>query len=282
MLKKIENHIINTTSKNPIILDVFYKETHSQKPIIVYSHGFKGFKDWGATNLMAEYFADNGFVFVKFNFSYNGGTMTNPIDFPDLERFSLNTYTKEQDDLNEVLNFIETNTLTPPTERNLNEIYLLGFSRGGATSIIKSIHDKRIKKVATLGSLIDLASKFPQEPTIINHWKENKVVFIENQRTNQQMPINFGFYEDFIQNKEKLDILKIGYNLTIPQLIIHGTKDETIPLKEAFLMKEINPKAELFILETNHTFDTEEPWKKTTMPKALLDGLYKVCLFFKN
>ena len=56
-------------------------------PLIIFCHGYKGFKDWGAWNLMAEAFAKIGFCFIKFNFSHNGGTIEQPIDFPDLEAF---------------------------------------------------------------------------------------------------------------------------------------------------------------------------------------------------
>ena len=31
----------------PIVLDYGYKKTATKKPIIVFAHGFKGFKDWG-------------------------------------------------------------------------------------------------------------------------------------------------------------------------------------------------------------------------------------------
>ena len=40
--------------------------------IVIFIHGFMGFKDWGAWHLMAKVFAKAGFFFVKFNFSHNG------------------------------------------------------------------------------------------------------------------------------------------------------------------------------------------------------------------
>ena len=55
-----------------ITLDVNFLESGANLPIIIFCHGFKGFKDWGTFNLMAETFARNNFIFVKFNFSYNG------------------------------------------------------------------------------------------------------------------------------------------------------------------------------------------------------------------
>src|ERR1022692_4310700 len=60
-----------------ILTDVFYKDGRDAKPIVIFLHGFKGSKDWGACNLMARHFASKRFVFVKFNFSHNGTTPKN-------------------------------------------------------------------------------------------------------------------------------------------------------------------------------------------------------------
>ena len=51
----------------PIVTDVFYNENNIKKPIVVFCHGYKGFKDWGAWNMAAEAFANSECFFVKFN-----------------------------------------------------------------------------------------------------------------------------------------------------------------------------------------------------------------------
>ena len=66
MIKK--NLIIERKNKKPIIYDIFYKETNTPKPVIIFCHGYKGYKDWGAWNLVAKQFLDEGFFFIKFNF----------------------------------------------------------------------------------------------------------------------------------------------------------------------------------------------------------------------
>ena len=67
--------------------------------MVIFAHGFKGFKDWGAHNLVASHFAENGFRFLKFNFSHNGTTIDRPTEFTDLIGFSDNTFSIEFDDL---------------------------------------------------------------------------------------------------------------------------------------------------------------------------------------
>ena len=83
-ITKIKNTLIKGTHDKPILCDLFFKENNQAKPIVIFCHGYKGFKDWGAWNLVANEFAKNNLFFIKFNFSHNGGTVEQPIDFPDL------------------------------------------------------------------------------------------------------------------------------------------------------------------------------------------------------
>ena len=81
-----QNYLLNSIHNNkPIAVDVFYVANNVPKPIVIFAHGFKGFKDWGHFNLIADEFAKHDFVFFKFNFSYNGTTPENPVDFSDLD-----------------------------------------------------------------------------------------------------------------------------------------------------------------------------------------------------
>jgi len=95
---QIKHKVIKRTHNKPILVDLRYVSGLDPKPIIIFCHGYKGFKDWGAWNIMANAFAKQGFCFIKFNFSHNGGTMEQPIDFPDLEAFANNNFIKELDD----------------------------------------------------------------------------------------------------------------------------------------------------------------------------------------
>ena len=121
---KLINHILDRGDKKPILWDAYFNNNSKQKPLVIFCHGYKGFKDWGAWNLMAERFAEAGFFFVKFNFSHNGGTLEQPIDFPDLEAFGNNNYTKELDDLDALLNWI-TDTQDYKNELDINSIALI-------------------------------------------------------------------------------------------------------------------------------------------------------------
>ena len=89
-MKLIKDVILKSThGERSMLGDIRYKSTNELKPIILFVHGFKGFKDWGHFNLIADWFAENGFIYVKFNLSHNGTNPENPNDFVDLNAFSI-------------------------------------------------------------------------------------------------------------------------------------------------------------------------------------------------
>ena len=268
MISLLNKTVENKNHDKPILTDVFYKKTCKKKPIVIFCHGYKGYKDWGAWNLAVSDFVKNNLFFVKFNFSHNGGTAEQPIDFPDLEAFGNNNYTKELDDLESVINWISNNT-DFRNEAKKEDISLIGHSRGGGIVILKSKEDARVKQVITLASVCD----FEQRTATIGdlkEWKKEGVKYVVNGRTKQNMPHFYQFYENFIQNKERLDIKKATENLEIPYLIIHGNKDTSVLIEEAKNLKKWNPDSELKVLEkADHSFGTRHPWKAKNLPKDL-------------
>jgi dienelactone hydrolase len=103
-MKTIYSLILKGSEEKPIDADITYEKGDHKKPLVIFVHGFKGFKDWGHFNAVASYFAERDFVFAKFNFSHNGTTLQKPLDFDDLEAFGNNNYLFELNDLESVLN----------------------------------------------------------------------------------------------------------------------------------------------------------------------------------
>lgn len=267
-MQTLRNHIINRENKKPILIDAFWHEHKTKQPIVIFCHGYKGFKDWGAWNIMAKEIAKLGCCFVKFNFSYNGGTMENPIDFPDLQAFGENNYSKELDDLNDVINWTQT-YFSDSVVFDCDNICLVGHSRGGGICILKSSEDKRVSKLITLASISDFEKR---TATIGNlkEWKEKGVKYVINGRTKQQMPHYYQFYEDFVANKGRLNIKAAAKKLTIPQLIIHGDNDTSINIEEAQKLHQWNPNSILRIIENaDHVFNTKHPWESDKLSPEL-------------
>jgi len=280
-MKKIKNLSIQGKHNKPILADAFYLQNNEAKPIVIFAHGFKGYKDWGCWNLVAEEFARQNTFFVKFNFSYNGGTVDQPIDFPDLEAFGNNNFVKELDDLQSVIDWVCTKKSIQP-EIDISNITLIGHSRGGGIVCLKASEENRITKIITWAGVSDFEARFPQGK-LLESWRTNGVSYIDNSRTKQQMPLYYQFYENFEQNKHRLDIKSAITKLKTPHLIIHGTNDTTVKIEEAKNFHSWNPKSELYTINgANHTFNSKHPWEETVLPLALQSVVHKSIVFVKN
>jgi len=251
-----------------LVIDVHIPEDEILDKVIIFAHGYKGFKDWGAWALLAEQLSVIGYAAVRFNFSYNGCTPEVPDDFLDLEAFGQNNYTTEVNDIHCLLDYISS--FKPLTKRITSPEYvLIGHSRGGGMSVLAAAKDDRISSLITLASISDLDRRMPTGQEL-DKWKKDGVRYLLNGRTSQQMPHYIQLLEDYQQNKRELDISVAARSISVPWLIIHGTADKAVPLNEAEELKAANPSAILEIIEgANHVFGAKHPWSSTSLPADL-------------
>lgn len=274
-----KNQILYRNAKKPIVWDAFYKDNSNKKPLVLFCHGYKGFKDWGSWDLVAQVFSDADLFFVKFNFSHNGGTINQPIDFPDLEAFAENNYTKELEDIDSMLNFLTSNEHPYKNQIDTSNITLIGHSRGGGISIIKASEDSRITKLITWASVSSFGKRFSTTEDL-EQWKKDGVKYVLNGRTKQKMPHNYQFYLDYKSNEERLDIALAAKKLKIPFLIIHALEDPTVLFNEAEDLHAYNTTSTLCKIEnSNHVFNSSHPYKNKKLPEALQQVVTKSISF---
>lgn len=262
-----------------MLLDVFYMADGKHKPVIIFVHGFKGFKDWGPWNLVAKKFAKAGFIFIKFNFSHNGTTPDAPDKFTDLEAFGQNNFTKELYDIDQVLDWALNNNLVPQYERDNSRLYLLGHSRGGSTALIKASEDNRVAKVVSWAAVSDLASCYAEKQ--LNEWQEAGVIHIANARTGQQMPLYWQLAEDVLNNPQRLSVERAVKSLTIPAMVLHGTEDSSVKYEESVQMKRWNSKIKLNLMPgADHVFNTCHPFTRSILPDEMKHTIEETVKFF--
>lgn len=257
-----------------MLTDIFFNPDTRKKPLVIFVHGFKGFKDWGHFDRVGEEFVNAGFVFLKFNFSHNGTTIEDPYSFGDLEAFGRNNFILELNDLTTVIDFcVGKMDLGEETKENfhdqidLNKVYLLGHSRGGGIVILKAGEDTRIKKIATWASVSAFVGRHKQRT--IETWEKEGVVYAMNGRTKQNMPMYYQFYQTILDNKERLNINHAVKRLEIPFLIVHGTNDEAVPFHDAEELRISAKKGELLRIEgADHTFGIKHPFDGTLTSDA--------------
>lgn len=281
-MRSSENFIIGKEGEVPIIADLYLADGESKKPVVIYCHGYKGFKDWGHLPLLAPYVNKRGFHWLKFNFSHGGTTLDNLIEFADLELFGKNNYSIELDDIQRVINWVTAKENDYASFIDADRIFLMGHSRGGAMAIITSANDKRVKKLVTWSAVSDLGRRFPNS-TQLKKWAEKGVWHIENSRTKQRMPHYYQFYEDFLKHRQELNVIEAEKKLEIPHLIIHGTNDDTVYLGEALHLMSSNDQASIIkIAGGTHTFGGFHPYTSRELPHHVKKALDHSLTFFRT
>lgn len=251
----------------------------SNLPVIIFVHGFKGFKDWGHFPTVGEQIAKAGFAFVSFNFTHDGTTIDQPTDFADLEAFGNNNYHKELFDIEQVINGISDGSLFPEVDINRNEIYLLGHSRGGGVSIVKTSEDDRVKGLVTWNSIGDMK----RTQADLQKWKEDGVIYVPNVRTDQQMPMYYQFVEDYFAQQERYDLARACAKIKVPALFLHGTNDQTVPYQDAERLHEWTRNSKLELIDGgNHTFGGKHPFEENELPADTVSALTATIEHFRT
>ena len=63
MIKK--NLILKRKDNKSIVYDLFYEESNTPKPVIIFCHGYKGYKDWGGLGSSCKTIFRQRFFFHK-------------------------------------------------------------------------------------------------------------------------------------------------------------------------------------------------------------------------
>ncbi|GAA4004939.1 hypothetical protein GCM10022408_15930 [Hymenobacter fastidiosus] len=251
----------------PFAADACYVADGQPKPVVVFVHGFKGFKDWGHFNVLAHYFARQGFVFVKLNLSHNGLVVGGTGDLEDLEAFGRNNFSLELDDIGVLLDeLFRGRPELPAAELDLSRLALIGHSRGGGLVLLKAAEDPRVKAVITWAAISNINPGWTEE--LMQHWQQQGVFHVENSRTRQLLPLYYQIVENYHANRLRLDIAhNVRRKLRQPLLITHGDQDETVPLARAHELHKLKPNAELLVLpNVTHNFGGAHPWQSDELP----------------
>ncbi len=216
---------------------------------------------------MAVAFAEKGVDLFKFNFSHNGGTVSEPIDFPDLQAFAKNAYSREVHDLHTVIGMLLKGLSLPHGIKRWKHICLIGHSRGGGIATLCAAAQPRVEALITWASVADFGERFNFD---LEKWKAEGITYVQNARTKQLMPHNYSFYEDYIRNAEQLDILKAASQFKRRALVIQARDDEAVEPTNALRLADAFPNASLKFVETGgHTFGGKHPAAADGLPMTL-------------
>lgn len=272
-----KNYSLHTQDNEIIDVTVHFTETTDFGKIIIFVHGFKGFKDWGFGPYLAEYFSKQGFFVLTFNFSLNGiasGTQ----EFTETDKFARNSISREVGELNFVISQLKKGEFG---EISANpSIGLLGHSRGGGVSILTASANDNVNAVATWAAVSEFDRYSDRQK---QQWHDIGYFEVKNSRTGQIMRMNESYLEDIEKHaKDELNVKKAAAKLNKPLFIAHGEQDLAVPVVECesiFNSADKNLTEKLIIPATGHTFDIKHPFEGSNEKFETL--LNKTSEFFK-
>ena len=269
----MKNKIYQGANNKDSLYDI-NKPTNWNGKLIIFLHGYMGFKDWGCWNLVSEFFTQHNYAFLKYNVSHNGCTIESPIDFEDLDSFSINTYSKELEDFEAIIKIAKNEF------NKLSEIFIIGHSRGGGTALLQA-KNPEITKICSWAGISSIAKRFPRGEAL-EKWKNETIRITKNGRTHQDMPHHFLQYEDYIANSDNLNIKSNCLTSNTPTLIVHGENDNSVSINEGKELADWLDSELIIIPNTAHTFDSKHPWKKDRLPFHLLSVCEKTLDFLNQ
>jgi pimeloyl-ACP methyl ester carboxylesterase len=218
------------------------------KALVVIVHGFKGFKDWGFFPWLAETLFAHRFAVCRFNMS-RSGICENPETFERLDLFAEDTYSGQISDLHKVVRYCQQRVDAPA--------FLVGHSRGGGVSLLAAEGIENLSGIVTL-SAISHTDRW--DDATKSMWRRIGFLEVENTRTKQMMRMSPRMLDDIEAHRDRLDILKCVTQIEQPILIIHGARDESVPVAESAEIESYARSASrVVIANASHTYNAIHP-----------------------
>ena len=217
--------------------------------LVVVVHGFKGFKDWGFFPWLAQRLAGHRLVVCRFNMS-RSGIGDDPESFDRLDLFERDTYSIELADLRSVVRFAQLQFPGLPT-------ILLGHSRGGGVAILGA-HE--VENLAGVIAWSPISRCDNWDASTLEDFAKRGFTAVTNQRTKQVMRISRDVLDDFDAHRDRLDIERAAEQLQVPLLVVHGARDESVPLSSGRLLASRASDGSLIVIDSaSHTFNAIHP-----------------------
>lgn len=167
-------------------------------------------------------------------------------------KFEEITTSEAADDVQNAINFLK--------ESGYKKIGLVGSSFGGMASIIAASKTDDVYVLALKSPVSDyigmsLARHNEQE---IKNWEEKGFIDITGV-DDEKRKLNYSFYKD----AERINGYDAAKKIKIPTLIVHGDKDETVPIEQSKRTASLIENCRLEIIEGgDHKYSREEHFEK--------------------
>lgn len=215
--------------------------------------GFGEFARWGFFPWLSGRLLSRGFAVVSFDFSRNG-IGRDETRITELDAFARNTISREVSELETLVAALAGGEIhgRPP-----RRIALLGHGRGGGEVVL--VAAKRPIDALVTWSAVSTFNRW--RPETRKEWRDEGRVFVLERPSGRQLPVDVSLLED-VEGNAELDPLRAAAGHDAPWLLLHGTGDVRVPVREAKELARAGKRARLALLEEgDHSYGVTHPFE---------------------
>lgn len=223
---------VNLGNNSAISGDLYLPSSSATNRLVILCHGFTAYRRYLFLPSLARSLAESGIAALSIDLP---GTGTNGELglIEDLNAFSTNTFRREEEGVRGLIKKIHHEGLNLKGKiYQFDNIFTFGHSRGGIAAIMGT-HDTDgsllAKATAVWASPSDLSPiRFGVTKEVEEAWRLSGEILYPVQRLGTELPLKTNILDDMLKNPLRLKETLSNNNL--PLLVIHGSKDESIPV----------------------------------------------------
>ncbi|MBI3413338.1 MAG: alpha/beta fold hydrolase [Candidatus Aenigmarchaeota archaeon] len=238
-----EEKVYFKTPKGNTLCGVLSRPNKKHDSVVVICHGFRSSKDGKSSPQLQKILNGRNIATFRFDFFGHGESDGK---FEDI------TISEAVEDVLSAIRFVKGT--------GYSKIGLIGTSFGGISSIVAASRSKDLRVLVLRAPV----SNYQEKETLkrgnsgIERWKETG--YVEYDDNGRKFKLKYAFFEDFENNNG----YEAGKNIKIPTLIIHGDKDDVVPIEQSIRLSKIISNCKLEIIRgADHNFTDENDFIRT-------------------
>ena len=216
---------------------------NKRRPLIVLCHGFTTSKDGRTYTRLEEVLNKENYSTFRFDFFGHGESGG---------ELAAITISEAVDDVKSALRFVKDSGYT--------RLGLMGSSFGGFASILTAGQSHDLFVLALKSPVSDyLGLLIARDHDVdIDSWRKKGFIFVEA-ADGTDVRLNYSFFAD----AEKIQGYVLAEKIGAPTLIVHGDRDETVPLAQSRKAADCIPDCRLEIIQgADHVYSGPEHFER--------------------